>query len=116
MLSNSKLTVYHKKFDINTRMEKWERYNYDKVWWFGGKGAGLNAGYDNANDVNIRIAYADNNNLDINHFAIGDIVVKGSLILDINTQQDLENYEIYNITSISDNTFGTQPHIHLGGK
>ena len=37
-------------------------------------------------------------------------------MLDIKTQQDLKEYEIYNITSINDNKFGTNPHIHIGGR
>lgn len=94
----------------------WTRYNYDNVWFFGGKGAGINKGYDNANDVQIRLPYDLNTNLDINNFKIGDILVKGTLDIDINTQQDLTNYMVYNITSINDNNFGNNPHIHLGGK
>ena len=109
MLINNSLTIYHKKFDGVTRLEKWIRFNYDKVWYFGGKGAGINKGYDNANDVEVRIFYKLNDN-------IGDIIVKGTLTQDINTQQDLRNYEVYNITSINDNKFGTNPHIHIGGK
>lgn len=116
MLVNSSLTVYHKVLDEETRLEKWIRYNYDNVWWFGGKGAGINKGYENANDVQIRIPYASNYGLDINDFAIGDILVNKLLVKDIKTQQDLSNYEVYNITSINNNTFGNNPHIHLGGK
>ena len=114
MIINSSLTVYHKDFDENARLEIWTRYNYDKVWFFGGKGAGINKGYDNANDVQIRIPY--DNNLKIGNFSIGDIVVQGTLTEDIQTQQDLEEHLIYNITSINDNNFGNNPHIHLGGK
>lgn len=116
MLVNNSLTIYHKKFDNVTRLEKWIRFNYDKVWYFGGKGAGINKGYDNANDVEVRIFYNLNDNLDIKNFSIGDIIVKGTLKQDIITQQDLKNYEVYNITSINDNTFGTNPHIHIGGR
>ena len=117
MITNSSLTVYHKDgLDIATHLEKWTRYNYDNVWFFGGKGAGINKGYDNANDVQIRIPYGQNNGLNIGNFAIGDIVVQGTLDFNINTQQDLENYLIYNITSINDNNFGNNQHIHLGGK
>ena len=115
MLVNSSVTIYHKGFDENTRLEKWTRYNYSNVWFFGGKGAGINKGYDNANDVEIRLPY-DSNTLDISNFAIGDIIVQGTLDLDITTQQDLEDYLIYNITSINDNNFGKNQHIHLGGK
>lgn len=114
MITNSKLTIYHKGFDETTRLETWNRYNYDKVWFFGGRGAGLNKGYDNANDVQIRIPYDEN--LDINNFSIGDIIVQGQLNIDIQTQQDLKDYLIYNITSIQDNNFGNSKHIHIGGK
>lgn len=115
MITNSSLTVYHYAgLDNITHLEKWTRYNYDNVWFFGGKGAGINKGYDNANDVQIRIPYDDN--LSINNFSIGDILVQGTLKDDIETQQDLKNYLIYNITSINNNNFGNNRHIHLGGK
>ena len=115
MIINASLTHYHKTLDETTRLEKWIRYNYDNVWFFGGKGSSINKGYENANDVNVRIPY-DKNDIDINNLAIGDIIIKGTLNTDITTQQDLKNYEVYNITSINDNNFGVNPHIHLGGK
>ena len=117
MITNSSLTIYHLSGqDVSTGFEVWTRYNYDNVWFFGGKGASINKGYDNANDVEIRLPYDSNNNLDINNFAIGDIIVQGTLETDIETQQDLENYLTYNITSIKNNNFGISQHIHLGGK
>ena len=115
MIINASLTHYHKTLDEATRLEKWIRYNYENVWWFGGKGSSINKGYENANDVNVRIPY-DKNDIDIGNLAIGDIIIKGTLNADITTQQDLKNYEVYNITSINDNNFGVNPHIHLGGK
>ena len=115
MIINASLTHYHKTLDETTRLEKWIRYNYENVWWFGGKGSSINKGYENANDVDVRIPY-DKNNIDISNLAIGDIMIKGTLDTDITTQQDLNSYEVYNITSINDNNFGINPHIHLGGK
>ena len=116
MITNSSVTIYHMDgLDTSTHFEKWTRYNYDKVWFFGGKGAGINKGYDNANDVQVRIPYDQNDGLNINDFAIGDIIVQGTLDIDIETQEDLNDYLIYNITSINNNNFGTK-HIHLGGK
>lgn len=115
MITNSSLTVYHKSLDTTTHLEKWTRYNYPKVWFFGGKGAGINKGYDDANDVEVRIPY-DQNTVSINDFAVGDIIVQGTLETDIETQQDLEDYIIYNIRSINNNNFGNNQHIHLGGK
>ena len=116
MICNSKLTIYHQDgLDVVTHLEKWRRFNYDNVWFFGGKGASLNKGYDNANDVEIRLPY-DLNELDINNFSIGDIIVQGELTQDIATQQDLKNYQVYNVTSIKNNNFGNSKHIHIGGK
>ena len=115
MITNASLTIYHKVFDEATRLEKWVRFTYPKVWFFGGKGAGINKGYDNANNVDIRIPY-EVNSVDIANIKIGDILVKGTLTQDIATQQDLVNYDVFNITSINDNNFGNTPHIHIGGK
>lgn len=115
MITNASLTHYHKTIDDETRLEKWIRHNYKNVWWFGGKGSSINKGYENANDVDVRIPY-DKNNIDISNLAIGDIIIKGKLDTDITTQQDLKNYEVYNITSINDNNFGNNPHIRIGGK
>lgn len=116
MITNSSLTIYHKYYDEQNRLNKWKRFNYKNVWFFGGKGASINKGYDNANDVEIRIPYSKNDGVNINDFAIGDIIVQGTFDQNINTQQDLKEYLIYNITSINNNNFGTQPHIHIGGK
>lgn len=115
MICNNSLTVYHKTFDNTTHLEKWIRYNYNNVWVFNGKSGVANKGYDNANNVQIRIPYNKNGNLNINNFAIGDIIVKGTLNYDIETQQDIDNCLVYNITSINNNNFGNNKHIHLGG-
>jgi len=116
MICNSKLTVYHKGFDETRHIETWQRFNYENVWFFGGKGASINKGYDNANDVDVRIPYELNEGLDINNFALGDILVQGKLEDDIVRQTDLQDYLFYNITSINNNNFGNSQHIHLGGK
>ena len=115
MITNASLTIYHKVFDEATRLEKWIKFTYPNVWFFGGKGAGINKGYDNANNVDIRIPY-DTNNIDIANIKIGDILIKGTLPQDITTQQDLVNYDVFNVTSINDNNFGNNPHIRIGGK
>lgn len=113
MLVNSSLTVYHKVSDNHDY--KWVRYNYDNIWWFGGKGSSLNKGYDNANDVQIRIPYDLNPKLDYNNFGIGDILVKGTIKNNITSESDIES-EYYNITSLNNNTFGNNQHIHISGK
>lgn len=117
MICNSKLTIYHKSgYDVSNNFEIWTRYNYDNVWFFGNKNANQNVGYDNMNSVQVRIPYDNNSNLDINNFEIGDIMVQGELNTDITTQEDLNNYQVYAITTINNNNFGKNQHIHLGGK
>lgn len=115
MLKNGGFTLYHKGFDKQHHIETWTRFNYPNAWFFGGEGARLNKGFDDANDVKARVSYLEYD-LDIRNFAIGDIVVKGTLDLDIERQQDLKDYQVYNITSINNNDFGLNPHIHLEGK
>ena len=115
MITNSAITIYHKGIDATTRLEKWTRYNYSKVWYFDSQVASVGQGYNDANKVQIRIPYKLNDNLDASNFAKGDIIVKGTLNIDIDTQNDLQEYKIYNITSINDDNFGKNPHIHIGG-
>lgn len=116
MLTNSSMTLYHKELDENTRLEKWVRHFYEKVWWYGGKGTSTQMGYENANDIQIRIPYDNNENLNIDDFSIGDIVCKGNTKKDITTQSELNGVELYNITAITNNEYGNNKHVHLGGK
>lgn len=117
MITNSELTIYHMNgIDSTTRLETWTRFNYENVWFFGGKGASINKGYENANDVEVRLPYEKNDNLNIDNFAIGDIIVQGKVVDDITSREDLKDHLIYTITSIKNNNFGNSQHIHIGGK
>lgn len=115
MITNAGLTVYHKGFDDITRLEKWTRYTYKRVWWFDEKKTSLNQGFTPTNTVSVRIPYDVNPSANIKNFSRGDIIVKGLLNIDIETQQDLKNYEVFNITAITNNETGIEKHIHLGG-
>ena len=114
MITNSKLTIYHKGFNKQTMLETWQRFNYDNVWIFGGKGAIINKGYEDSDNITIRIPY--DKNLNIENFSIGDIIVPEKVTLNITSQQDLSSYDVYNITSIINNNFGNNKHIHIKGK
>lgn len=113
MITNKAITYYHKVLNNTTKLEEWTKVVFDNVWLFGGKGSSINKGYENANDVDIRIPmeYV----FDTTIFNIGDIVAVGEQE-DISKQSDLKGKEFYNITSININDFGNNPHIHLGGK
>ena len=114
MITNSSLTLYHKTIN-NDHLEEYTRYNYKYVWSFGGLGASTNKGLQYTNNIKIRIPY-DKNEIDIENISIGDLLVIGDLDLDIEAQEDLEGYDVYLLTSITNNTFGGTPHVHLEGK
>ena len=112
MTTNKSITYYHKELD-NNRLEKWNKYVFRNAWVFGGRGTGINKGYENANDVNVRIPmeYVKDKSI----FKIGDIIAIG-IQNNITKQSDLQNIEYYNVTSININDFGNNQHIHLGGR
>ena len=113
MITNKTITYYHKILNNTTKLEEWGRVLFEDVWVFGGKGSNINKGYENANDVDVRIPmeYVQ----DISIFNIGDIVAIGKQS-NITKQSDLNGKEFYNVTSVNVNDFGNNPHIHLGGK
>lgn len=113
MITNNSITYYHKTLNDITHLEEWNRILFSDVWAFGGKGSSINKGYENANDINVRISMKYVN--DKNIFQIGDIIAIGEQG-NISKQSDLNGTEFYNVTSININDFGNNPHIHLGGK
>lgn len=112
MLNNCDITYYHKGLDEN-KLPTWTRYTFKDVWKFGGKGSTIYKGYENSNMVEIRIPMEKVN--DISIFAIEDIVAIG-IQPNITKQSDLQGTEFYNITKVNVNSFGVNPHIHLGGQ
>lgn len=118
MTTNTSMTFYHKTFDSVKKLNKWTRYLIDAVMWQGGKGASINKGYVDANDVRVWIP-KDENDLTNITFDIGDIIVKGDIELDITKQSDLQDIDdVYNITTILNQDFGSESmnHFELGGK
>ena len=135
MITNGSITYYHKTLD-NNKLPVWNRCIFEDVWHFGGKGSSINKGYENANDVDVRIPIVkgmtvkkinDMTVLELNkmlvkniqgtniNLKVGDIIAIG-IQSQISRQSDLNDIEYYNVTSINVNDFGNNPHIHLGGK
>ncbi len=113
MITNAKITIFHKELDPETRLEKWTKHNYHEVWMFKKQGIVQNNGFENSNSAEIRIPYNLNPNLNIENFSKTDVVVEGIIEKEITTIQELSEYETYLITFITNNVFGTKPHIHL---
>ena len=113
MITNKAITYYHKTLNETTKIEEWNKTIFKKVWVFSGKGSSINRGYENANDMDVRIPMEFIQDKSI--FSIGDIVAIGEQG-NITKQSDLKGKEFYNVTSINVNDFGNNPHVHLGGK
>lgn len=113
MITNNTITYYKKELDEGTRLPIWTRYVFSPVWVFGGKGSSINKGYKNANNVDVRIPMEQVEDESI--FDLEDIILVGEFG-DITKQSDLEGKEFYNVTSITINEYGLNPHVHLGGK
>lgn len=112
MITNNSITYYHKELN-NNKIYTWGKTIFESVWVFGGKGSSINKGYENANDVNVRIPMDIVEDTSI--FKVGDIIAIG-IQGNIEKQSDLNGKEFYNVTSVNINNFGNNPHIHLGGK
>ena len=113
MITNKSITYYHRVMNLSTKLPSWQKIYFENVWLFGGKGSSINAGYENANDVNVRIPMQDIEDKRI--FQVGDIIAVGKQG-NIQKQSDLNGKEFYNVTSITINEYGNNPHVHLGGK
>lgn len=113
MITNKMITYYKKGLDPETKLITWTKHVFGPVWVFGGKGSGINKGYENANNVDVRIPMEQVQDETI--FALEDIVAIGEQG-NITKQSDLDGKEFYNVTSITVNGYGNNPHVHLGGK
>ena len=107
MITNTGITIYHR---INN---KWERKYYSNCWYYSKSNASLEKGYNVKNSVEVRIPYKQNK-ISIKDVKIEDIIVKGNTNKNITSLGDLKGYSYYSITSLTDNSFGQEPHIHIG--
>lgn len=117
MITNTAITIYHKRYNSNTRLDEWDIYPIKNAMWQGGKGASLNKGYEKANDVSIWLPYSKNKKLSQIPISIGDIIVKGETKEKILKQSDIK-VDNYNITTLIDNNYGSpnMQHIFIGAK
>ena len=113
MITNTEITIFHKGIDKTTRLETWTRYYYPDCWCFDVNGSMIRDGYEVNNSIDVRIPYETNENLNLDNFSIGDIICKGNIQKTITSQSELS--EAYNITSITNSTYGNNKHIHLRG-
>lgn len=114
MYTNSDITIYH--FDKQKQLYTKQYIQF--VMWHSTASIGTHEGYENANNVTVRIPKAQND-LSSVLIEVGDILVKGNAHKDITKKSDLNGLKnVFTITSVVDNNDGSSNmhHVHIVGK
>lgn len=134
MVTNADITIYNRKLDPETRTYVWLRTIISSVWWHTEQKVQItDNGLQSADIHKIRIPkktfpdgylppeeyaripliWAEK------HWTVenGDLFVKGIVTDGITKESDLQNkgYQIGKVLSHSENFFGGNPHIRIGG-
>ncbi len=108
MQTNADITIYHKEFDPQTRLDQWTYTQYEGVNWYAKRAVSVtDKGLSSANTLTVRIPTKDKVNA-----AIGDIVVRGFINRDITQPKELSDCERFIITGMKDNRRGSSSMWH----
>lgn len=107
MITRGSITLYHKN---KGKEPSYDKYIVKNAWYFNYNGSNFNKGISSTDDIQIRIPYGI---ISIKNIDIGDLVIIGEG-KDIKLTKELNKY--YTISSINNNNFGSNPHIHIGAK
>ena len=108
MITNTKITIYHKELNTETKLNTWTKTIYD-AWHLLRSKAVMNSGLEESNALVVRIP----SNEPLSNVNIGDLVIIGEGS-DIQSQNDLDG--CYTIISITNNLYGHNKHIHIEAK
>ena len=105
MLTNADITIYHKRYNPETRLDEWQAAQYPGVNWYGR----LNT----ADSYIVRIPTTE-----LIEVCNDDVVVKGLVNDVVASPSSLKAYRHFVVTSVSDNRRGTQSmqHWRIEGK
>ena len=110
MLTNTDVTIYAREYDSASRNDTWKRTYIPAAWWFKNEKASITTdGLKKADVYTVRIP-------DISvSLQKDDYIVKGKSDIEMRTVKDLADVEKTRVTSVNYNTFGSNPHIKVGG-
>lgn len=110
MIANTDITIYHRIYDPETRLDAWKRKYIKKAWWYyDDKSAVTTDGTKGSGSATIRIP-------DISiSVARGDCIVKGNCPAEIQTIKDLKAYEYIKVLGVNCSAYGGNPHIKVVG-
>ena len=136
MITNTDITIYNRKLNPETRQYTWHRTELRGVHWYTDQKVQVLAdskGLSSADSINIRIPTGGRSEryLPPEEYAAlsygkktlywtvenGDLFVRGIVQDEIKKESDLQNkhYLVGKVLSHSDNRFGLNPHIRIGG-
>ena len=118
MMTNTNMSVYNKYKGT------FKKHLIDNVFWDDSLGINLNAGYENADKVNVYIPFNKN---DLSQYKDakqyngtgwtlqnGDFIVKGNAdINEVNGIKELSSYEVFEITVVDKKDFGSYSMQHF---
>ncbi|MEG0305529.1 MAG: DUF6751 family protein [Oscillospiraceae bacterium] len=114
MITNGGITIYHKTYNHETRLDEWTRTPIFFANWHGKQAVNVSdKGLDTASIFSVRIPTTSAINI-----ANGDIVARGILSEDISSpSQILSKYpQSFVATAVSDARRGGLPHFRIEGK
>lgn len=114
ILRTEGISIYHKFLDTETRLEKYETLYIPHCWYFIKQGSVIEDGIVKTDSVDVRIPLEYLNKNQIEKIAIGDLIKIGKPEKSILTKSEIKG-NTFNISSITNNNFGKNAHLHLEG-
>lgn len=129
MTTNTNISVFNKHTDSFTKDITYKKHIIDKALWFNNKTVTLNQGYENNDEITVFIPKNENDMSKYvkpkNYNGIGwtlqngDFIIRGLVTDDeVSGIKDLSDYEVFVITMVDDNDFGSEDmhHFEIRGK
>ena len=114
MLTNADITIYHKRYNPETRLDEWQAAQSPGVNWYGRQSVTVgDSGLNTADSYIVRIPTTE-----LIEVCNDDVVVKGLVNDVVASPSSLKAYRHFVVTSVSDNRRGTQSmqHWRIEGK
>lgn len=110
MITNTDLTIYHRRYDPVSRLDTWSRTYVPEAWWFKDEKSSITTeGLKIEDVITVRIP-------DVSlELVKDDYLVKGNCEIAVKTVKDLEGKEKMKVTSVNCNVFGNNQHIKVVG-
>ena len=106
MLTNADMTLYHKAYDPETGLDRWTRTWYSGVNWYAQRA--VSSGADGLNTADILTVQIPEASAPSGFpAAVGDVVVRGLIDVEIAGPPQLKGYERYVVTAVRDCRYGS---------